>query len=83
MLSITGLEFSYSQAPTAMKSVVQACWLLTTAIGNLIVAFVAESHLFETQAPEFFLFGSLMIVVMFWLWWLAKGSKCSNKVGTE
>ena len=83
MLSITGLEFSYSQAPAAMKSMVQACWLLTTAIGNLVVAFVAESHLFETQAPEFFLFGALMVVVMFWLLWLAKGSKCTSDQLTQ
>lgn len=40
MLSVTGLEFAYSQAPTTMKSVCQATWLLTVAAGNLIVILV-------------------------------------------
>uniref|UniRef100_A0A8C6U2R8 Solute carrier family 15 member 2 n=1 Tax=Neogobius melanostomus TaxID=47308 RepID=A0A8C6U2R8_9GOBI len=42
MFSITGLEFSYSQSPANMKSVLQAGWLLTVAFGNIIVLIVAE-----------------------------------------
>lgn len=49
MFSITGLEFSYSQAPVSMKSVLQACWLLTTAIGNLIVVIIESAEIFEAQ----------------------------------
>lgn len=37
MLSITGLEFAYSQAPGSIKSVCSSAWLLTVAAGNLIV----------------------------------------------
>lgn len=40
MLSVTGLEFAYSQAPATMKSVCQATWLLTVASGNWIVILV-------------------------------------------
>lgn len=47
MFSITGLEFSYSQAPSSMKSVMQACWLLTTAFGNLIVIIIEAVEPFE------------------------------------
>uniref|UniRef100_A0A914HE48 Uncharacterized protein n=1 Tax=Globodera rostochiensis TaxID=31243 RepID=A0A914HE48_GLORO len=36
LLSVTGLEFSYSQAAPSMKSVVQALWLLTVFFGNII-----------------------------------------------
>ncbi|NWS49885.1 S15A1 protein, partial [Probosciger aterrimus] len=41
VFSVTGLEFSYSQAPSNMKAVLQAGWLLTVAVGNIIVLAVA------------------------------------------
>ncbi|XP_022110744.1 solute carrier family 15 member 1-like isoform X2 [Acanthaster planci] len=62
--SITGLEFSYSQAPASLKSCVQAAWLLTVAFGNLIVIIVAEVKFVESQAMEFFLFAGLMGVIV-------------------
>lgn len=45
--SIPGVEFSYSQAPIVMKSIVMSCWLLTTAVGNLIVVIVESAAIFE------------------------------------
>jgi POT family proton-dependent oligopeptide transporter len=38
MVSITGLEFSYSQAPKTMKSVIMAVWLLSISLGNYVTA---------------------------------------------
>ncbi len=40
MVSITGLEFSYTQAPNSMKSSVMALWLFTVASGEGFVALV-------------------------------------------
>ena len=37
MVSITGLEFSYTQAPNSMKSSVMALWLLFIGTGELFV----------------------------------------------
>jgi POT family proton-dependent oligopeptide transporter len=37
MVSITGLEFSYTQAPNSMKSSVMALWLLFIAAGEFFV----------------------------------------------
>lgn len=37
LVSATGLEFAYSQAPATMKGVVMSFWNLTTTIGNLWV----------------------------------------------
>lgn len=34
MVSITGLEFAYTQAPRAMKSTIMSLWLLTITAGN-------------------------------------------------
>lgn len=64
MFSVTGLSFCYDQAPQSMKSVVQAIWLLTVAIGNAIVAVIAESDIFDSFVYEFILFGGLMILDM-------------------
>uniref|UniRef100_A0A183CM14 Solute carrier family 15 (Oligopeptide transporter), member 1 n=1 Tax=Globodera pallida TaxID=36090 RepID=A0A183CM14_GLOPA len=51
LLSVTGLEFSYSQAAPSMKSVVQALWLLTVFFGNIIDI-------------EFFVYAALMFAVI-------------------
>lgn len=64
MFSITGLQFSYSQAPESMKSVIQAFWLLTVAIGNMLVVFIAEAKFVQSQSIEFFLFAVLMFLDM-------------------
>lgn len=45
-----------------MKSVLQACWLLTVAFGNLIVAVIADLKIFPQQSHEFFFFSGLMII---------------------
>ncbi|XP_027794642.1 solute carrier family 15 member 1 [Marmota flaviventris] len=63
VFSITGLEFSYSQAPSNMKSVLQAGWLLTVAFGNIIVLIVAGAGHFSEQWAEYILFAALLLVV--------------------
>ncbi|NXP22493.1 S15A1 protein, partial [Scytalopus superciliaris] len=63
VFSVTGLEFSYSQAPSNMKSVLQAGWLLTVAVGNIIVLIVAGASKLSKQWAEYVLFASLLLVV--------------------
>ncbi|NXE89918.1 S15A1 protein, partial [Menura novaehollandiae] len=63
MFSVTGLEFSYSQAPSNMKSVLQAGWLLTVAVGNIIVLIVAGASKLSKQWAEYVLFAALLLVV--------------------
>lgn len=43
MISITGLEFSYTQAPKTMKSVVMAVWLFSVSMGNIFTSVVNHS----------------------------------------
>jgi POT family proton-dependent oligopeptide transporter len=40
LVSITGLEYAYTQAPKSMKSTMNAIWLLTVTVGNLFDAFI-------------------------------------------
>ena len=54
LVSITGLEFAYSQAPKRMKSTIMGFWFLTIAIGNVLVSLLAE-------------FGKLPLVQFFWV----------------
>lgn len=40
------------QAPPSMRSVMQACWLLTIAFGNVIVIIVAEAKAIHRQVID-------------------------------
>eukprot|EP00835_Amoeboradix_gromovi_P002495 NODE_143_length_17796_cov_0.252020.p3 type:complete len:513 gc:universal NODE_143_length_17796_cov_0.252020:9845-11383(+) len=67
LFSITGLEFAYSESPMTLKSMAQAGWLLTVAIGNLIVVIVAESKLFDLANEMIFfammIWGALILFI--------------------
>lgn len=52
MYSVTGLEFSYSQSPESMKSVIQSAWLLTVGVGNLIVVIITGARFFDSQVSD-------------------------------
>jgi POT family proton-dependent oligopeptide transporter len=43
LVSATGLEFAYSQAPLAMKGVIMSFWSLSVTIGNLWVLLANSS----------------------------------------
>jgi POT family proton-dependent oligopeptide transporter len=49
MVSITGLEFAYTQAPKKMKSTIMGFWLLTVTVGNVLVAMLARVQPAMTQ----------------------------------
>jgi POT family proton-dependent oligopeptide transporter len=61
LISITALEFAYTQAPKTMKSLIMSIYLLTVAAGNLLTAGVNKAienpivaRLLE--GPNYFLF---------------------------
>lgn len=45
MFSVTGLEFSFTQAPQSMKSVLQAAWLLVSTSYSLFIASFTKRYL--------------------------------------
>ncbi len=61
MVSITCLEFSYTQAPKALKSLVMALFLMSVSIGNLFtsaVNFLTQDEQGESllRGPDYYLF---------------------------
>ena len=62
LVSITGLEFAYTQAPRAMKSTIMGFWFLCVTIGNLIVAFLAPLQEIYDLSHFFWIFAALMAV---------------------
>ena len=57
LVSVTGLEFAYTQAPLTMKSVVQSFWNLTIAAANLAVALTSAFAFFTGTALFFYYAG--------------------------
>ncbi|VDL70711.1 unnamed protein product [Nippostrongylus brasiliensis] len=64
LLSVTGLEFAYSQSAPNMKSVLQALWLLTVFMGNVVAMGISGTHIIPEPATEFFFYASLMLLTL-------------------
>ncbi len=68
MVSITGLEFSYTQAPKKLKSLVMALFFLSVALGNLFTSLInffiisQEGHHKLEGAYYFWFFTVLMLI---------------------
>lgn len=60
LVSVTALEFAYTQAPPSMKSVIMSLWYLTIAGGSLLTAWVAKLNRFH-GAGYFAFFAALML----------------------
>lgn len=71
MISITGLEFAYTQAPPSMKGTIMSFWLLTIAAGNFLTAIVSALNPFNGGAPEFFFYAGLVFAVALSYIWIA------------
>jgi len=66
-VSISSLEFSYTQAPKSLKSLILSFWLLAVAVGNLFTALVnlfikrADGSLILEGAEYFWFFTAFML----------------------
>jgi POT family proton-dependent oligopeptide transporter len=64
LVSVTGLEFSYTQAPRAMRSTIMSIWFLTVFLGNLLTAVVTNLVRLD-GAAYFWFFAGLMLAAAF------------------
>ncbi len=74
LVSTTGLEFAYSQAPTTMKSTLMSFWNLTVAVANLGVSQVSGLLPFK-GAPLFFFWAGTALVAAIALVFIARWYK--------
>ena len=69
LVSITGLEFSYTQAPRKMKSFVMAAWLFTVSLGNAFTAALnflipaLRQHGFNLEGAAYFRFFTCLMLI--------------------
>ena len=79
MISITGLEFAYTQAPRSMKSSIMSIWLLTVFFGNLITAYVSEINFFPVASAGYFMFFAILMALFALVFlWMGKNFKEKN-----
>ena len=67
LVSATGLEFAYTQAAASMKSAIMGFFLLTTALGNLLIVTITKlgsGHGDESvSSGRFYFYAAMMAVV--------------------
>ena len=82
LVSATGLEFAYSQAPPSMKGVIMSFWMLSVTFGNLwvlitnasvrngtVTAQIASTGLSETAFLMFFFAGFAFVAAGIFGWY--------------
>lgn len=74
LISTTGLEFAYSQAPREMKGTIMSLWNLTVTAANLAVALASALNVFKGSA-QFFFYGSLALLAGIALGFIARRYK--------
>lgn len=65
LVSTTGLELAYSQAPRAMKGTIMSFFNLTVTIGNLLTALISALNVFE-GAHQFMFYAALIVLAGLW-----------------
>jgi len=68
LVSVSSLEFSYTQAPNTMKSFILSFWLIAVAIGNLFTALVnlfmkRDDGTLLLQGADYFWFFTLLMFI--------------------
>ncbi|XP_023934252.2 peptide transporter family 1-like [Bicyclus anynana] len=60
LFAVTGNEFAFKQAPSSMKAVMTAVWLLTEAAGNVLIIIVTRVFVNYQQETQSFIYTGLM-----------------------
>jgi POT family proton-dependent oligopeptide transporter len=61
MVSVTALEFAYTQAPRSMKGAIMALWFLTLGTGSFVTSLVRGNVAFASETNYFLFWAGLML----------------------
>jgi dipeptide/tripeptide permease len=61
---VSNVKFAYNEAPPTMKSAMQAFTFMTIAVGNIIVALISGTRIFNSREVELFFFAGIMFLDM-------------------
>ncbi|MES2743678.1 MAG: oligopeptide:H+ symporter [Pseudomonadota bacterium] len=91
LVSATGLEFAYSQAPVSMKGSIMSFWSLSTTVGNLwvlianasvkndaVTAYIGNSGLSVTAFQMFFFAGFAAVAALVFGWYARRYPMVDN-----
>jgi proton-dependent oligopeptide transporter, POT family len=62
MVSVTALEFAYTQAPRSLKGVIMSLWFLTLGAGNFLTSIVRSKIAFASDTNYFLFWAGVMLV---------------------
>lgn len=87
LISTTGLEFAFTQAPPRMKSAITSFWNLTIFLGNLLISLITwvlsvEGENNAISTSRFLLYGVLMLVVAILFTWVGKHEFKNTEIST-
>jgi POT family proton-dependent oligopeptide transporter len=61
LVSVTALEFAYTQAPRSMKSTIMSLWFVTIAAGSWLTGIVTRNVQFDTKSGYFLFWAMFML----------------------
>jgi POT family proton-dependent oligopeptide transporter len=61
LISVTALEFAYTQAPKSMKSTIMSLWFFTLAAGSWLTGVVTRNVHFDTRSGYFIFWAFFML----------------------
>jgi POT family proton-dependent oligopeptide transporter len=61
LVSVTALEFAYTQAPRSMKGTIMSLWFLTLGAGSFVTSLVTRNVAFATRTNYFLFWAAFML----------------------
>ncbi|XP_023221491.1 peptide transporter family 2-like [Centruroides sculpturatus] len=62
MFYISAMEFGYSEAPTSMKSIIQSCFFLDSALANFMILIVQQMKFLGKESHKLFIYFGLAVL---------------------